>query len=125
VTGYTLDTGALLAVERESVAVVQLLAQAQAYDLDIRVPAAALAQALRDPPRQARLSRLVKLPEVRVMPLDAATARATGMLCAATGTSDVVDASVAVCAHVHGDKVITSDPVDLARLVGRDRVIAI
>ena len=124
-SGYTLDTGALLAVERQSVAVLQLLTQARAYDLDIRVPAAALAQAWRDPPRQARLSRLLKLPEVRVIPLDAVTARATGILCAATGTSDVADASVAVCAFVHGDKVITSNPKDLARLVGRSRVVAI
>jgi hypothetical protein len=89
------------------------------------VPAGVLAQAWREPARQAPLAQLLKKAGVVVVPLDAAAARATGILCAASGTPDVVDASVALCAHVHGDHVVTSDPVDIARLVGRDRVIAI
>jgi hypothetical protein len=125
VSGYTLDAGALVAVEHGDLVVRALLQEAVERGRDLRVPAAALAQVWREPAQQARLGQLLKKPQVTVVPLDAATARATGFLCAVSGTADVVDASVAVCAHLHGDKVVTSDPSDLARLVGRDRVIAI
>jgi len=125
VTSYTLDTGALLAFERGDVIVRGLLETGFRNGREARIPAGALAQAWREPARQAVLAQLLKRREVSVVPLDVATARATGMLCAASGTSDVVDASVAICALRHEDRIVTSDPVDLARLVGRSRVIAI
>lgn len=124
-SGYTLDAGALLAVVRGDLIVRGLLHDAVQEGRDLRVPAGALAQVWREPSQQARLGQLLKKPQVTIVPLDAGAARETGLLCAVSATNDVVDASVAVCAHRHGDKVVTSDPVDLARLVGRDRVIAI
>ena len=124
-SGLTLDTGALLALERGNAYVRDLLASTLLDGRNLRLPAGVLAQAWREPVRQARLAQLLKQPGVIVVPLDAAAARATGMLCAASGTSDVVDASVALCALAHGDHVVTTDPVDLARLVGRSRVVAI
>jgi len=86
-----LDAGALIAVERADRRVILLLELAQ----DIHVPAGALAQAWRNPMRQVRLARVMSSDDVVIHPLDAASARAAGQLCAATATADVIDASVA------------------------------
>ena len=43
-------------------------------------------------------------------------ARAAGQLCGARGTSDVVDASVVLCARARKHAVVTSDVGDLRRL---------
>lgn len=48
--------------------------------------------------------------------LNAERARAAGALCAAAGTSDVVDATVVAGAVARGDAVLSSDPRDLRRL---------
>jgi len=47
---------------------------------------------------------------------DARAARAAGELCGRTGTADVIDASVLLCALARGDRIVTSDPGDLRRL---------
>ena len=107
-----LDAGALIAVDRADRRVVRLLELAQ----DVHVPAAALAQAWRNPARQVRLVRVVSAEGVVIHPLDAAVARAAGQLCAATATSDVVDASVVLVARVVDGVTVTSDPDDLRRL---------
>lgn len=107
-----LDAGALIAVDRADRRVVRLLELAA----EVHVPAGALAQAWRNPARQARLARVVASADVRIDPLDAVSARAAGQLCAATGTSDVIDASVAIAARALGGVVVTSDADDLRRL---------
>ncbi len=107
-----LDAGALIAVQRADRRVIRLLELAQ----DINVPAGALAQAWRNPARQVRLVRVVSSDGVTVHPLDAASARAAGQLCAATATSDVVDASVVLLARVVDGVTVTSDSGDLRRL---------
>lgn len=124
-TGVTLDAGALIGIERADDRVRALLSEALRRGHDLRVPAGAVAQVWRDPARQVRLSRLIGSREVQVVPLDGVRAKAAGLLCAATGTSDVVDASVAGCAREHGDVVVTSDPDDMARLVGRGHVVTV
>lgn len=91
---------------------IRLLELAQ----DVHVPAGALAQAWRNPVRQVRLVRVVSAEGVEIHPLDAATARAAGQLCAATATSDVVDASVVILARTVDGVAVTSDPDDLRRL---------
>lgn len=48
-----------------------------------------------------------------VVPLDELRARATSRLFGVCGTSDVIDASVVLCARVHRQRVVTSDPSDL------------
>ncbi|MGH3832929.1 MAG: hypothetical protein ACRDRS_21235 [Pseudonocardiaceae bacterium] len=50
------------------------------------------------------------------MEWDAMTARAAGVLCGRTGTSDVVDATVVLCARERHHHVVTSDPEDFAAL---------
>ena len=107
-----LDAGALIAVDRADRRVVRLLELAH----DIHVPAGALAQAWRNPARQVRLVRIMSSEGIVVHPLDAVSARAVGQLCAATATSDVVDASVALVARIVDGVTVTSDSDDLRRL---------
>jgi predicted nucleic acid-binding protein len=116
VSGYTLDAGALIAVERGDRAVVLRIAAALRRGLGVAVSAGALAQVWRDGRRQVRLGRLLAGSDVEVVPLDAFAARAAGQLCGVAGTADVVDASVALCARARGHVVITTDPDDLRRL---------
>lgn len=80
------------------------------------IPAGVLAQAWRDGARQAQLARLVADPATHVEPLDEPSAKAAGTLCGRSGTSDVVDASVALVARLRRARVMTSDPDDLRRL---------
>jgi hypothetical protein len=65
------------------------------------VPAGVLAQAWRDGEHQSRLARFLKKSFVDVVPLSEAQARAAGQLCGASGTRDVIDASVVICARRH------------------------
>ena len=48
--------------------------------------------------------------------MDEVTARRAGPTCGASGTSDVVDATVAVTAIRHGAEVVASDRKDIERL---------
>lgn len=81
------------------------------------VPAPALAQVWRDAGRQALLARFLKLPIVREELLSEPLWRSVGELCGMTGTTDVVDAAVIICARAKGAQVIvTSDPDDLRAL---------
>ncbi len=82
----------------------------------LNVPAAVVGQAWRDGRRQSRLARLLSNPQTNIVVLDGPTARAVGVLLGRCGTSDVVDASVVVCASEHDQAVVTSDPDDLRRL---------
>ena len=123
--GFTLDSGALIALERGDERMRELVARAFALGQEVRVPTAVIAQVWRDPARQARLAKFVEDPHVRHIPMDLLMAKTVGLLCRASGTADVVDAAVAVCARVHSDYVITSDPEDMRRLVDPARVLPI
>ncbi len=114
--GITLDTGALIGIDRNDRRVLALLDRAAQRSETVTIPASALAQAVRNLPRQARLARLLRQPNAAIQALDRPDAIAVGRLLAATGTSDVVDAHVVVCARRAGQTVITSDPGDLRRL---------
>ena len=111
--GVTLDAGALIAFERGRRSVVALVARALERDAEIAVPAGVVAQVWRDGSRQARLSRLLASDVVSVVPLDDHAARSAGQMLGASGTNDVVDASVAWCARQRGHVVVTSDPDDI------------
>ena len=82
-------------------------------ELRIHVVAGVVAQTWRGGSRQARVSRLLDAAQVRVVPMDDLAARAVGVLCAASKSSDVVDAHVALDARRHGHVVLTSDTRDL------------
>jgi len=115
-SGVTLDTGALIAFERSKRAMVLLVNEANERGDLLAVPAGVVAQAWRDGARQARLARLLGSEVIEVIDLDDATARAVGQLCGVTGATDVVDASVVLCARERGHAVLTSDPQDLRRI---------
>ncbi len=111
--GLTLDTGALLAIERGDPKVRALLGRAIQTGLALHVPCGVIAQAWRGGPRQARLASLLNAREIQVIPLDGVTSRAVGRLCGLSGQSDIVDVSVILNAREYGHQVITSDPHDL------------
>lgn len=115
-TGVTLDAGALIALDRGDRRMVTLLARAMAHGDRITVPATALAQALRSSARQVRVVRLCRQPATDLIALDGPEATAVGLLLASSGTSDLVDAHVIVCARRAHQAVLTSDPDDIARM---------
>ena len=114
--GVTLDAGALIALDRHDRRVIAVLDRAAATGGRVTIPGCALAQAIRAPSRQARLARLARQAGTDVVPLDRKDATAVGVLLAATGTADIADAHVVVCARRAGQIVLTSDPDDLQRL---------
>jgi len=114
--GVTLDAGGLIALDRDDRRVIVLLARASQTGAPVTVPASALAQAIRKPERQARLSRLIRQPTTQVAYLDRVDATSIGRLLAASGTNDIADAHVVICARRAGQPVVTSDPGDLSRL---------
>ena len=92
-----LDSGALIAFERTDRRLIRLLELAGT----LHVPAGVVGQVWRNPARQVRLVRLLAAEEVELRDLDVDTAKAAGHLCGATGTADVVDASVVLLAREH------------------------
>lgn len=124
-SGVTLDSGALIALDRNDRRVIVLLAHAHAVGARITLPATALAQALRQPSRQARLSRLARQSTTDLVPLDGADASRVGLLLAARRTSDIVDAHVVICARRNAQPIVTSDPDDLAHLDPGARLIVV
>lgn len=115
-SGITFDAGGLIALDRNDRQVVVLLARALERGGRITIPATALAQAVRNPARQARLRRLIRQSSTDLMALDGADVTAVGLLLARTAMADVVDAHVVVCAQRAGQGVVTSDPGDLSRI---------
>lgn len=114
--GVTLDAGGLIAVDRNHRRMIALLARAVETGARITVPATALAQSVRVPARQVRLSRLVRQPTTDLLPLDGPDATQVGMLLGTSRTTDIVDAHVVICARRKSQCIVTSDPDDLELL---------
>ena len=114
--GITLDAGALIGFDRSDRRALAIIVRAQQNETPIAIPAGVVGQAWRDGRTQARLAKLLSSRGVEIEPLDARRAREAGQLCGATGTSDIIDASVVLCAKRRGHKIATSDPADLRRL---------
>jgi hypothetical protein len=116
-TGLTLDTGALLALDHpaKALAMQARMEAARRRGGTICVPAEAVAQAWRGP-RQARLTRLLKSPDIDIAVMTLSVARAVGLMCAAAGHDDVVDVHVVLCARQRHHAIVTSDPGDIARI---------
>lgn len=112
----TLDTGALIALDRGDKRMIALLQQALVQRFAFRVPSGVLAQAWRDGRTQVTLGRFLRSEEVEIAPLDDQLARSCGELCRATNTSDVIDASVVILARERRGPIVTSDPHDLRHL---------
>jgi hypothetical protein len=125
VSGFTFDAGGLIALDRNDRRVITLLARAMERGMRVTIPATALAQALRSPAKQVRLSRLIRQPGTDLVALDGPGATAVGLLLARTVTADIADAHVVICAQKAGQPVITSDSDDLRRIAPRVQLVAI
>jgi hypothetical protein len=113
-----LDTGALIAVDRGDRRVGAVLHEAARHTVDAITSAVCVAEAWRDPARQARLTRA--LAGIIERPLDPRTSRECGALLARSRTSQVADAAVALLAD-DGDVVLTSDADDIQHLLNATR----
>ena len=123
--GITLDSGALIALDRGDKRMIALLDRALAQSRKFRVPSGVLAQVWRDGRVQAVLSRFLKSDEVEIVPLDEHLAHSCGELCGLRNTLDVIDASVVIVARYRRDPIATSDPDDLRRLDPAANIISI
>lgn len=110
--GLTLDTGALIALERRRPRVQRLLRAARDHERPVTVPVAAIAEWWRGrtDDRDAIEGALL------VEPMTPALAHAAGEALGAVRRATVVDAIVAASAASRGDVVLTSDPDDFERL---------
>lgn len=123
--GITFDAGGLIALDRNDRRVIVLLARASQLGVRVIIPATALAQVIRNPARQTRLSRLMRQAETDLVPLNGPDATAVGLLLAATATADIMDAHVVICARRAGQVVVTSDPGDIRRIDSELRLVAV
>ena len=124
-SGIAFDAGGLIALDRNDRRVLTLVARAQELGLRITIPATALAQAIRNPAKQARLSRLIRQIDTDLVALDGPDATAVGLILAHTGTADVVDAHVVVCARRAQQAIVTSDADDLRRIAPDLRLVVV
>ena len=124
-SGITFDAGGLIALDRNDRRVLALIARARERRMRITIPAAALAQAIRNPAKQARLSRLIRQADTDLIALDGPDATDVGLLLARTGTADVVDAHVVVCARRAKQAIVTSDAGDLRRLAPEIQLVVV
>jgi predicted nucleic acid-binding protein len=114
-TALVLDAGALIAIDRDDRALVAKLRVAQRDGLALRSNGAVITEAWREQGgRQARLAQLLKA--VDVVPVDEAAGRRAGELLGRSATTDPVDATVVAVAAT-GDRILTSDPSDIRKLV--------
>jgi DNA-binding transcriptional MocR family regulator len=113
-SALVLDAGALVAVDRDDRAMIARLRAAEKAGLELRSNAMVVAQVWRDRlGRQANLARLLSAVDVRAVRHE--DGRAAGVLLAAAGAADAIDATVVLLA-APGDRIVTSDPDDLTRL---------
>ena len=111
--GITLDTGALIAIERGDHLLGAYLRLAYRRSRPLVVPAPVLAQVWRGS-QNARIAQFLGL--VFVEPMSARLAREAGELLGRAGLADVVDAAVVVGAASRGDEIVTGDMEDISRL---------
>lgn len=116
-----LDSGVLIAIDKGDRRVGAMLRVLQREGVPIRTSAGAVAQVWRDGSRQVNLARL--LPGIDICPLDDVAGKRTGELLGASGTSDLVDAHVALLVEPDG-RVLTSDEPDIKALLRTRRVKA-
>lgn len=113
-SALVLDAGALVAVDRDDRAMLARLRVAAEQGFELRTNAMVVAQVWRDRHgRQAQLAQLLRAVDVRAV--DHQDGRDAGVLQAAAGTADPIDATVVLLAQA-GDRILTSDPDDISRL---------
>ena len=114
--GLTLDSGVLIAFERDDRNVVAHLKEALLRQVELTVPAVVVAEVWRGGPRSSRVARL--LGACTVEPLDESVARTAGEALARVRGAGTIDAIVMASAATRADRVLTSDPDDFTKLAG-------
>jgi hypothetical protein len=109
-----LDAGALIAIDRRDRVVGAELRVLQQQGTPLRASAAVVGQVWRDGRDQANLARV--LAGVGIEPLSRDDGKRIGELLARAGSTDVIDAHVALLA-APADVVLTSDPADIRALL--------
>jgi predicted nucleic acid-binding protein len=115
-TAVVLDAGALIAFERADPRMRALCREALRTGTKLVIPAGVLGQVWRDNARQVPLRALLMRETTSIPALDQVMAQAAGILCGRAGTSDVIDATVALTARLEHAVVVTSDVEDIRRL---------
>jgi predicted nucleic acid-binding protein len=114
--GFTLDTGALIALQRRKLRALRFIELAARDDLDLRAPADVLAEFWRGGPLSAPLATLIES-GVQWIDVTPRLAKRAGRALADAGPGpSAIDALVATVAASFGDTILTSDPHDFARL---------
>lgn len=111
-----LDAGTIIAFERGNAKMRALLREVLSAEARLIVPAGVVGQVFRIGARQDPLQALLNQPCTTVPALDRPLAEAAGTLCGRTGTSDVIDATVALLARKYSALVVTSDAGELRRI---------
>jgi predicted nucleic acid-binding protein len=112
--GVTYDTGALVAAERNNRQMWALHAGYLAEEVIPTVPAPVLAEGWRGSPRQASLSRLLRMCDTE--PMSEELARNVGVLAGKSDHDDIVDVCVAEGAIRRGDAVVTSNATHIRKI---------
>lgn len=108
------DAGVFIALENPAQrrVVLELVRTMRADGVRPVTNEAVLAQAWRDPATQVPMTLLVRACDVHPF----GDSQVIGRRCAASGTGDVVDGSLAVLASQLGERILTTDPDDMRRL---------
>ncbi len=118
-----LDSGAVIGWARGDARPRAFLARALELEVEVRIPAAVLAETLRGGPRDAPILRIRNA--VDVFPTEEGTARLAGFLLGRTGGANTVDALIAAEAVLAGGDVLTGDAVDLDALLARHKAVSV
>lgn len=109
-----LDSGALIAVDRNDRKMIARLVVAYQNDDEVKTHPMVVAQVWRDGRgRQAQLAGALR--GIDVVPIDADLGKRCGELLGTAGSSDPIDAAVVLIAR-DGDTILTSDDDDIRRL---------
>ena len=115
-SGFTYDTGALIAYEKRNPTMMAIHKSAVDRNITPVVPAGVLAQAWKGGSgTQAPLARMLK--QCRVEPLEESQAKHVGAASERTASKDVVDISVVMSAASRGDEIVTSDEDDIYEIM--------
>lgn len=123
--GFTLDTGAFIALQRRKRRAWRFIELAEQDDLELRAPADVLAEFWRGTGTIAPLATLIDS-TVHWIDVTPRLAKRAGHALADAGAGpSAIDALVATVAATFGDTVLTSDPNDFARLAQHYRSLRV
>lgn len=116
---WIMDAGAFIALERADRPMWARFELARRAHISLVTHGGIVAQVFRGGARQGQLA--MALAAVEIVPLDDRLGRAAGRLLSRSRTKDALDSALVAVAR-SGDRILTSDPNDLTRLLEAARV---